>query len=150
MCVRDLCYAHKGVLTARGLSPGRFYDRLLQEFDIKQKSFNLSLALEATAPPNTILPSVSFNIRTDSRSTDTDTNTDTADNMDTDSTGSHTRTGRPEEETRQSQKRSAVHDRSHVGNQDESLDANRDESLDENQDGNRQDGHHAAEQLRNP
>jgi hypothetical protein len=43
--------AHRGALTASGLPPKRFYDLLFQEFDITHKQFDLSLALEPTAPP---------------------------------------------------------------------------------------------------
>lgn len=42
--------AHKGALTARGLSPARFYDLLRDEFEIEQRPFDLSLALNVTTP----------------------------------------------------------------------------------------------------
>ena len=42
--------AHKGSLTASGLSPGRFYNLLLGEFEIDQRQFDLSIALQATTP----------------------------------------------------------------------------------------------------
>jgi hypothetical protein len=42
--------AHKGVLTARGLRPGQFYDLLKSEFAIEEKPFDLSVALVPPAP----------------------------------------------------------------------------------------------------
>ena len=62
------------------------------------------LILADRAPPPYDLASFSFNIRTDSRSMDTDT----ADNMGIGSMDSHTHTGQPEGQTRQSQRRSAI------------------------------------------
>lgn len=43
--------AHKGAITARGLSPTRFYELLAASFSIEQKPFDLSLAISASPRP---------------------------------------------------------------------------------------------------
>jgi hypothetical protein len=46
-----LQHAFNRVITPSGLKPRQFYDLVSQEFEIEQKSFNLSLALDETAAP---------------------------------------------------------------------------------------------------
>jgi hypothetical protein len=41
--------AHRGVLTARGLRPGQFYDLLKSEFALEEKPFDLSMALTSSS-----------------------------------------------------------------------------------------------------